>query len=158
MPRFVKTAYYINTLVYFDGVQLAAMLSDKGNWMLAVAINSKSDTTFIACEIVLDHFEEYLRSERCLLETIRLALNGDYYLVEISGPEVVVIPAKRAMKKIVEGDNWPKKGLFAKNNTENRKKCEMIRFAEYQIKKLKKLTKDVRWTTTKTRSRQNTTS
>jgi hypothetical protein len=117
--RQLRTAKFVQTLIFYDQPQLILLKSDKGTDIIAVAISrSDMEYPFFGCEVRPSTFARYLEGKADLRYLLDDAIRRKYYFLDLQDSDeedIPLIPAKPD-----EAQNlayWPLTGAFSRSHT-----------------------------------------
>jgi hypothetical protein len=120
MSRTSKSAELLQTLVFYDGPQLALFKTNRGHKMIAVAVGEVDvNNLFLGCEITDRTFRSYMHGRVDLHFVFVYATGRRFYFLnwsEMEGRSVKLRAA--ASSELADPSLFPDRGFFAEDHTE----------------------------------------
>jgi hypothetical protein len=107
-----------HVLVYYDGPQLLLLKSDKGEYLLATAIEKEGyKFPIICCQMLPKYLNSYMFGKVDLLFVFKRTPITRLYFADIGIKHQAGIPLRRAKRKELTEDVYPEPGIFSRVHT-----------------------------------------
>jgi hypothetical protein len=115
----IRTARFVQTLVYYDQPQLILLKSDRGNDVVGIAIpRSEMEYPFLSCEVRESTFSRYLAGTADLRFLLDDAIRQKYYFIDLVDADTDILPMiPAADDEARRPEYWPQPGAFSRAHT-----------------------------------------